>query len=145
MTYEEKLTEIGEDLQRNNLNSLALYIAELVDDNFYDYCGDEPDLYSEPSEVEEIIIEHLTDLRFSLIGHGFGEMQDEFWPRIDNSEDFKDQVYDATKVRKYWLSDDKQATFGSWPLNYTETEVWAEIKEQIDTPAGTIRVGEYSE
>jgi len=87
----------------------------------------------------------LTDLRFSLIGHGFGEMQDEFWPRIDNSEDFKDQVYNATKVRKYWLSDDKQASLGSWPLNYLDTEVWAELRKQGHDLTGTIRVGEYSE
>jgi|DEB0MinimDraft_10_1074344.scaffolds.fasta_scaffold07683_3 hypothetical protein len=145
MTYEEKLTQIGEDLQRNDLNSLALYIAELIDDNFDEYCDDEWDLYSDPAEVEEVIIQNLTDLRFGLIGHGFGEMQDEFWPRIDNSENFKRQVYDATKVRKYWLSDDKQASFGSWPLNYLDSEVWAELRKQGHDLTGTIRVGEYSE
>ena len=145
MTYEEKLTQIGEDLQRNDLNSLALYIAELIDDNFDEYCDDEWDLYSDPAEVEEVIIQNLTDLRFGLIGHGFGEMQDEFWPRIDNSENFKRQVYDATKVRKYWLSDDKQATFGSWPLNYLDSEVWAELRKQGHDLTGTIRIGEYSE
>jgi len=145
MTYEEKLTQIGEDLQRNDLNSLALYIAELIDDNFDEYCDDEWDLYSDPAEVEEVIIQNLTDLRFGLIGHGFGEMQDEFWPRIDNSENFKRQVYDATKVRKYWLSDDKQASFGSWPLNYLDSEVWAELRKQGHDLTGTIRIGEYSE
>jgi hypothetical protein len=145
MTYEEKLTQIGEDLRRNDLNSLALYIAELIDDNFDEYCDDEWDLYSDPAEVEEVIIQNLTDLRFGLIGHGFGEMQDEFWPRIDNSENFKRQVYDATKVRKYWLSDDKQASFGSWPLNYLDSEVWAELRKQGHDLTGTIRVGEYSE
>jgi len=145
MTYEEKLTQIGEDLRRNDLNSLALYIAELIDDNFDEYCDDEWDLYSDPAEVEEVIIQNLTDLRFGLIGHGFGEMQDEFWPRIDNSENFKRQVYDATKVRKYWLSDDKQASFGSWPLNYLDSEVWAELRKQGHDLTGTIRIGEYSE
>ena len=145
MTYGEKLTQIGEDLRRNDLNSLALYIAELIDDNFDEYCDDEWDLYSDPAEVEEVIIQNLTDLRFGLIGHGFGEMQDEFWPRIDNSENFKRQVYDATKVRKYWLSDDKQASFGSWPLNYLDSEVWAELRKQGHDLTGTIRIGEYSE
>jgi len=145
MTYEEKLTQIGEDLRRNDLNSLALYIAELIDDNFDEYCDDEWDLYSDPAEVEEVIIQNLTDLRFGLIGHGFDEMQDEFWPRIDNSENFKRQVYDATKVRKYWLSDDKQASFGSWPLNYLDSEVWAELRKQGHDLTGTIRIGEYSE
>ena len=49
------------------------------------------------------------------------------------------------EIRKYWLSEDRQSSLGSWPITAQDAEIWEELKEQGHDGTGTIEQGEWSE
>lgn len=145
-TFEQAIKTIGNDFEAGEYESLTHYIADLLDDNYEQHHENDPAMYYDRWELHDAITEYIDSLikPFNDCGLYHAAENIKQWVE-DNYTTFFPAVCDAMTVRKYWLSDDKQATFGSWPLNYLDSEVWSQIKEQIDTPAGTIRIGEYSE
>jgi len=49
------------------------------------------------------------------------------------------------EIRKFWISDDRQGEIGSWSVDTTDEEIWAELLDQGHDGTGEIRIGDWIE
>jgi len=53
-----------------------------------------------------------------------------------------------TQIRKYWIDEDQQSSFGSWEISKPDHEIWSELLKRKDFrgenkfSVGSIEVGE---